>query len=65
VSVLSPGSDEVQEVLPAVADFVEFLLDLHRLAGVAGSGQPLAQLLQLQLVLLGHGDLLLVVLSIF
>lgn len=61
-SVLSPGSNQVQEVLPAVADLAEFLLDFSRLALVTGSGQPLSQLVQLQLVLLSHRDLLLVVL---
>lgn len=60
--VLSPGSDQVQEVLPAVADLAEFLPDFSRLALVTGSGQALSQLVQLQLVLLGHRDLLLVVL---
>lgn len=60
--VFSPGSDQVQEVLPAVADLVQFLLDFNSFALVAGSGQALAQLVQLQLVLLGDGDLLLVVL---
>lgn len=60
--VLSPGSDQVQEVLPAVADLAEFLLDFSCLALVTGSGQALSQQVQLQLVLLSHRDLLLVVL---
>lgn len=60
--VLSPGSNQVQEVLPAVADLAQFLLDFSSFALVAGSGQALSQLVQLQLVLLGNSDLLLVVL---
>lgn len=62
VCVFSPGSDEIQEVLPAVADFVEFLSDFSCFALVTGSGQALSQLVQLQLVLLSQSDLLLVVL---
>lgn len=60
--MVSPGSDQVQQVLPAVAHFVELLFDLGGFALVTGPGQTLAQLVQLQLVLLRHGDLLLVVL---
>lgn len=60
--VLSPGSDEIEEVLPAVADFGEFLFDFSCLALVTGSGQALSQLVQVQLVFLSHSDLLLVVL---
>lgn len=60
--VASPGSDQVQEVLPSVADLAQFLLDFNSFALVAGSGQTLSQLVQVQLVLLGDGDLLLVVL---
>lgn len=60
--VFPPGSDEIQEVLPAVADFVEFLFDFRRLALVTGSGQAFSQPVQLQLVLFSHSDLLLVVL---
>lgn len=60
--VFSPGSDEIQEVLPAVADFVEFLFNFSCFALVTGSGQALSQQVQLKLVLLSHSDLLLVVL---
>lgn len=60
--VASPGSDQVQEVLPSVADLAQFLLDFSSFALVAGSGQALSKLMQLQLVLLGDGDLFLVVL---
>ncbi|TNN68502.1 hypothetical protein EYF80_021287 [Liparis tanakae] len=57
-----PGSDEVQQVLPALANFAEFVLDLGRLAVLAGPGQAGAHNLQLLLVLLSYTDLLLVVL---
>lgn len=60
--LFSPGSNEIQEVLPAVIDFVEFLLNFSGFACVTGSGQALSQLVQLQLVFLRHSDLLLVVL---
>ena len=59
----SPGSDEVQQVLPALADLAELVLDLGSLAVVAGPGQALPHHLQLLLVLLGHANLLLVVLE--
>lgn len=58
-----PGSDEVQQVLPALTDFGEFVLDLSSFAVLAGSGQALAHNLQLLLILLSHADLLLVVLG--
>lgn len=58
-----PGSDEVQQMLPALADFVQFVLDLGSFAVLAGPGQALAHHLQLLLVLLSHADLLLVVLG--
>ncbi len=61
--VFSPGPNEIQEMLPAVADFVELLFDFSCFALVTGSGQALSQPVQLHLVLLSHGDLLLVVLS--
>lgn len=61
--VFSPCSDEIEEVLPTVADFVEFLIDLSRFALVTGSGQALSQLVQLQLVFFSHSDLLLIVLG--
>lgn len=63
--VLSPGSDEIEEVLPAVADFGELLFDFSCLALVTGSGQALSQLVQVQLVFLSHSDLLLVVLRYY
>ena len=59
----SPGPDEVQEVLPAVIHLAQLALYLAGLALVAGPGQPLAQPVQLQLVVLHQGDLLLVVLA--
>lgn len=49
-------------MLPALADFVEFVLDFRRLAVLAGPGQTLTHNLQLLLVLLSDTDLLLVVL---
>ena len=49
-------------MLPALADFAEFVLDLGRLAVLAGPGQTLTHDLQLLLVLLSDTDLLLVVL---
>lgn len=58
-----PGSDEVQQVLPALVDFAEFVLDLGSLAVLAGPGQALTHNLQLLLVLLSYTDLLLVVLE--
>ena len=39
----SPGSDEVQQVLPAVVHLAQLALYLAGLALVAGPGQPLAQ----------------------
>lgn len=57
-----PGCNEIQQVLPALADFVEFVLDFRRLAVLAGPGQTLTHNLQLLLVLLSDTDLLLVVL---
>lgn len=57
-----PGCDQVQQVLPALADFAEFVLNLSRLAVLAGPGQTLTHHLQLLLVFLGDADLLLVVL---
>lgn len=50
-------------MLPALADFVEFVLDLGSFAVLAGPGQALAHSLQLLLVLLSYTDLLLVVLG--
>lgn len=58
-----PGSDEVQQVLPAFADFAEFVFDLGRLVVLTGFGQTLAHDLQLLLVFLSHTDFLLVVLE--
>lgn len=58
-----PGGDEVQQMLPALADFVELVLDLGGFVVLAGLGQALAHRLQLLLVLLSHADLLLVVLG--
>lgn len=58
-----PGSDEVQQVLPAFADFAEFVLDLGCLVVLTGFGQTLAHDLQLLLVFLSHTDFLLVVLE--
>lgn len=58
-----PGSDEVQQMLPTFADFVEFMLDLGGFVVLAGLGQALAHGLQLLLVLLSHTDLFLVVLE--
>lgn len=58
-----PGSDEVQQMLPALADFVQFVLDLGSFVVLAGPGQALTHHLQLLLVLLSHTDLLLVVLG--
>lgn len=49
-------------MLPAVTDFVEFLFNFSGFGLVTGPGQALSQLMQLQLVLLCHCDLLLVVL---
>lgn len=57
-----PGRNKVQQVLPALADFAEFVLDLSSLAVLAGPGQALTHHLQLRLVLLSYTDLLLVVL---
>ena len=59
---LSPSSDEVQQVLPAFADFAEFVLDVWGLAVLTGPGQTLPHHLQLLLVLLSHTNLFLVVL---
>ena len=59
----SPGSYEVQEVLPSLAHHAELVFDLRGLGLMAGPGQTLSDLLQLLLVLLRHGDLLLVVLE--
>lgn len=50
-------------MLPALADFAEFVLDLGSFAVLAGPGQALAHNLQLLLVLLSDTDLLLVVLG--
>lgn len=58
-----PGSDEVQQMLPTFADFVEFVLDLGGFVVLAGFGKALAHGLQLLLVLLSHADLFLVVLE--
>lgn len=58
-----PGSDEIQQMLPTFADFVEFVLDLGGFVVLAGLGQALAHGLQLLLVLLSHADLFLVVLE--
>lgn len=46
VCVSSPGSNEIQEVLPAVTDFVEFMFNLSSFALVAGPGQTFSQLVQ-------------------
>ena len=59
----SPGSYEVQEVLPSLAHHAELVFDLRGLGLMAGPGQRLSDLLQLLLVLLGHANLLLVVLE--
>ena len=59
----SPGSYEVQEVLPSLAHHAELVFNLGGLGLVAGPGQAFSDLLQLLLVLLCHGDLLLVVLE--
>lgn len=50
-------------MLPALADFVEFLLDLGSFALLAGPRQTLPHRLQLLLVFLSDVDLLLVVLE--
>lgn len=60
--MLSPGSNKVQQMLPAVADFGELLLDVSGFARVAGSGKALSEPMQMLLVLLCHRYLLLVVL---
>lgn len=50
-------------MLPALADFAEFVLDLGRLAVLAGLSQALTHDLQLLFVLLSYTDLLLIVLA--
>lgn len=57
-----PGSDEVQQVLPALAHHAEFVFYLRCLGLMAGLGKSLPQLVQLLLVLLRHRYLLIVVL---
>lgn len=60
--VFSPGSDQIQEVLPAVSNFVEFLFNLKCLTFVTGFGEAFSQMVQLELVFFRHFNLLLVVL---
>lgn len=50
-------------MLPALANFAEFVLDFCCLVVLAGPGQALPHNLQLLLVLLSYADLLLVVLG--
>lgn len=52
--VLLPRTDEVYEVLPALADFAEFVLYFGGFALMASPHQTLPHLLQLLLILLCH-----------
>lgn len=63
ISACSPGSDQVQKVLPALADFVEFQLDLSSFALLAGPSQTLPHRLQLLLVFLSYINLFLILLG--
>lgn len=63
ISAGSPGSDQVQKVLPALVDFVEFLLDLSSFALLAGPCQTLPHRLQLLLVFLCYINLFLILLG--
>lgn len=63
ISACSPGSDQVQKVLPALVDFVELLLDLGSFALLAGPCQTLPHRLQLLLVFLRHINLFLILLG--
>lgn len=63
ISACSPGSDQVQKVLPALVDFAEFLLDLSSFALLAGPCQTLPHRLQLLLVFLCYINLFLILLG--
>ena len=59
----SPGSYEVQEVLPSLAHHAELVFDLRGLGRMARPGQSLSDQQQLLRFLLRHGDLLLAVME--
>ncbi len=50
----SPSFYKVKQMLPALVDFAELVLDFCSFAFVAGLSQSLPHLFQLMLVLLGH-----------
>lgn len=57
-SPLSPGFDVVEQVLPALADALDLVIDLALLGLVGGGDELLSQLLQVSLVLTEQVDLL-------
>lgn len=57
-----PSFYKVKQMLPALIDFAEFVLDFCSFAFMAGLSQSLPHLFQLILVLFGHWDLFLIVL---
>lgn len=62
-NVSLPSSNEIQEMLPAVADFVEFLFNFSCFSLMTGLGQALSKPMQMLLILLCNCDLLLVILQ--
>lgn len=58
-----PGLDVVEQVLPAVVDVLQLVVDLRLFGLVAGSDELLTQLLQVGLVLAEQVDLFHAVLS--
>lgn len=58
----SPSCYKVKQMLPALIDFAEFVLDFCSFAFMAGLSQSLPHLFQLMLALRGHWDLFLIVL---
>lgn len=55
---LLPGLDMVEQVLPALVDALDLVIDLILLGLVAGRDELLSQLLQVSLVLTEQVDLL-------